>query len=458
VSDLFRDVDPYHRSDEDDVMPGKVLTVVPRPVLTVVAVLVLLAGALIAGFAGDSEAEAATNHTVTFVNDSGEKIWIGSAVNADGSQNFGSLPILDPGQRATITIPETSGPGHWRGKFFARQRCGGEPGSTFHCAVGDCGNAADHCATNSERPASLAEFNFDPADALSAAWYNISYVNAVSLPITITPTGGAAPQEGSRHCGVAGCAKPFVQSCPEANLIRDDQGAPLNCVNPNRDAETDYSRAITGLCPKAYSWSKQDTKAGNQTMFECKECSGFTVTFHGNGTPPPAAPVEELKTQPLREAQPAQAQKPAPEEASVPGQVRARKANPAPVEGSTIVSDWEGKCLDVPGANFADGVHLQVWGCDNTDAQKWAMADGMLRTKDNLCVDVAWGSSDNGAAVQLATCSGDAAQQWVLSDAGDLVNPQADKCLDIKDWNPEDGAKVQLWDCAGTANQKWHRA
>ncbi|MFG1607590.1 thaumatin family protein [Actinoplanes sp. NPDC049265] len=447
-------------------MPGKSVKAVLRPMLTAVAVLVLIAGAMIAGFGdaftGDSEAHAATNHTVTFVNDSGEKIWVGSTVNADGSQNFGSLPILEPGQRATITIPETSGPGHWRGKFFARQRCGGDPGTTFHCAVGDCGNAADHCAANSEQPTSLAEFNFDPADALSAAWYNISYVNAVSLPVTITPTGGgAAPQEGSQHCGVAGCAKPFVQSCPEANLIRDDRGAPLNCVNPNRDAETDYSRAITGLCPKAYSWSKQDTKAGNQTMFECKECSGFTVTFHGNGTPPPAAEAPAQKEVVQQQANTPKQRvegKVVAEEATVPGQLRARKANPAPVQGSTIVSDWQGKCLDVPGANFADGVHLQVWGCDNTDAQRWAIVDGMLRTKDNLCVDVAWGSRDNGAVVQLAQCTGNAAQQWVLSDAGDLVNPQADKCLDIKDWNAENGAPVQLWDCAGTANQKWHRA
>jgi len=205
-----------------------------RALLTAVAVLVLVAGSLVAafadGFTGDSQAHAATNHSVTFVNNSGEKIWVGSTVNADGSQNFDSLPILEPGQQATIEIPETSGPGHWRGKFFARQRCAGQPGSTFHCAVGDCGNAENHCAVDSERPASLAEFNFDPADALSKAWYNISYVNAVSLPITITPTGGAAPQPGSQHCGEAGCAKPFLQSCPEANLIRDDQGQPLNCV------------------------------------------------------------------------------------------------------------------------------------------------------------------------------------------------------------------------------------
>ncbi|GLY97305.1 thaumatin family protein [Actinoplanes sp. NBRC 103695] len=181
-----------------------------RWLLVIGAMLVLVAGALVAivgdAFSGGSQAHAAGDHTVTFVNDSGEKIWIGSTVNADGSQNFGSLPILDPGQRATITIPESGEPGHWRGRFFARQQCTGEPGSTFHCAVGDCGDAPDHCTINSERPASLAEFNFDPADQWGSPWYNVSYVNAVSLPITITPDGIPAPASGSQQCGEAGCA------------------------------------------------------------------------------------------------------------------------------------------------------------------------------------------------------------------------------------------------------------
>ncbi|GAB7039077.1 hypothetical protein JCM9533A_29270 [Catenuloplanes niger JCM 9533] len=400
------------------------------------------------GFTGETKAAAAANHTVTFVNDSGEKLWIGSTVNADGSQNFGSLPVLEPGQRATIEIPENSGPGHWRGKFFARQGCAGEPGSTFHCAVGDCGNAADHCAINSEQPVSLAEFNFDPSDALTAVWYNISYVNAVSLPVTITPTGGAAPQEGSQHCGVAGCAKPFLPSCPAANLVRDDQGRAVNCVNPNRDAETDYSRAVAGVCPKAYSWSKMDAMAGNQTMFECDECTGFTVTFHGNGTtPPPAGPVE----QPPQQIQ----QQEAPQAEPAPP---AQRGAADPSTGGTLVSNWNGKCLDVPNADFADGVPLQIWDCNGTDAQRWAFSGGTLMTRDNLCVDVAWGSRDSGAAVQLARCSGNPAQQWVLTEAGDVVNPQADKCLDIKDWFPENGARLQIWDCAGSVNQKWHRA
>jgi Ricin-type beta-trefoil lectin domain/Lysozyme like domain len=126
--------------------------------------------------------------------------------------------------------------------------------------------------------------------------------------------------------------------------------------------------------------------------------------------------------------------------------------------GSRVVSNWNGKCVDVPAANFSDGVQLQMYGCNGTGAQNWTFTNGTLQTQNNKCMDVAWGSTANGAVIQIAGCSGNPAQQFVLSGAGDLVNPQSNKCVDIKDWNGADGAALQLWDCGGTANQKWHRA
>ncbi|WP_433367266.1 ricin-type beta-trefoil lectin domain protein [Actinoplanes sp. CA-142083] len=124
---------------------------------------------------------------------------------------------------------------------------------------------------------------------------------------------------------------------------------------------------------------------------------------------------------------------------------------------SSVISDWNGLCVDVPNSNFSDGVPLQMWGCNGSGAQKWTFVNGTLQTSNNKCMDVAWGSTANGAVIQIVGCSGNPAQQFVLSAAGDLVNPQANKCVDIKDWNGNWGAALQLWDCAGTANQKWHR-
>jgi len=131
-------------------------------------------------------------------------------------------------------------------------------------------------------------------------------------------------------------------------------------------------------------------------------------------------------------------------------------STPQPTGGS-IVSDWHGKCIDVPNWNFADGQRLIVWNCTGGTNQKFEFVNGTVRTENNKCVDVAWGSTANGAAVQLATCSGNAAQQFVLTGAGDLVNPQANKCVDIAEWNPNNDAVLHMWDCVGGANQKWHR-
>lgn len=220
---------------------------------------------------------AAADHTVTFVNRSGRTVWIGSTVNADGSRALTGLPTLHNGQSATITIPESSAPNHWRGKFFARQDCTGTPGSTFRCRVGDCGPLADRCTTG-EQPASLAEFNFDRGDWL-APWYNVSYVNAFSLPITIEARDGVTPP-GSTECTPVGCPENLLPYCPPENLTRWADGRPMLCTNPNRDARTAYSNALSARCPKAYAWSKHDTEPGNQVVRQCRQCTGFTVTFH----------------------------------------------------------------------------------------------------------------------------------------------------------------------------------
>ncbi|MEU2422701.1 glycosyl hydrolase [Streptomyces sp. NPDC007851] len=250
-------------------------------------------------------------HTVTLENRTDGRIWVGSNVNADGSAALTGLPVLDAGQSATITVPEREGAGHWRGTFFARQGCSGDDGTTFHCAVGDCGPYADHCTTG-QQPTSLAEFNFDPADS-AAPWYDVSYVDAVSTAVTITPNDVTPPATG--ECAVAGCAVDLLSSCPAEDLTKDGAtGEPLVCVNPNRDAKTPYSDAINQKCPTAYAWSKQDAEPGNRTMYQCTKCSGLTVAFNGPGdsaapapgTPPasdrtdsPAAPLKGVSLNPV---------------------------------------------------------------------------------------------------------------------------------------------------------------
>ncbi|MFJ8751482.1 glycosyl hydrolase [Streptomyces sp. NPDC102441] len=264
-------------------------------------------------------AAGGAERTVTLQNKTDARIWVGASSNADGSPELTGLPTLDPGKSATITIPERSDAGHWRGKFFARQGCSGEEGSTFHCTVADCGPFADRCSTG-EQPASLAEFNFDPADA-SAPWYNVSYVNAVSAPITITPDGVPAPENGGQ-CASVGCPTDLLAVCPPENLTRSPTtGEPIVCVNPNRDAKTAYSQALTEKCPSAYSWSKHDAEAGNQVVRQCSECTGLTVTFHGTG-----ASSEKSRT-------PVRSTKPKPEDDGLPPNTVSKGIGLNPTDG-----------------------------------------------------------------------------------------------------------------------------
>lgn len=119
------------------------------------------------------------------------------------------------------------------------------------------------------------------------------------------------------------------------------------------------------------------------------------------------------------------------------------------------VTGLAGKCVDVAGANPADGTVVQLYTCNGSGAQQWTVGtDGTIRALGK-CLDVAGASTANGARVQLYTCNGTAAQQWNVTASRDIVNPAANKCLDVTGNNPADGTPLQIWSCTGAANQKW---
>ncbi|GIE83829.1 glycoside hydrolase family 16 protein [Actinoplanes regularis] len=133
-------------------------------------------------------------------------------------------------------------------------------------------------------------------------------------------------------------------------------------------------------------------------------------------------------------------------------------STPPPTTGNALRSNLNGRCIDIPGANPADGARLQMYDCNGTNAQQWTFnSDGTLRAMGK-CMDPAGGALANGTPIQLVTCNGNPVQRFTLSGAGDLVNLSANRCVDIKDNNAANGAQLQLWDCGGTPNQKWARA
>ncbi|MCX5052276.1 MULTISPECIES: RICIN domain-containing protein [unclassified Streptomyces] len=114
-----------------------------------------------------------------------------------------------------------------------------------------------------------------------------------------------------------------------------------------------------------------------------------------------------------------------------------------------------GKCVDVAGANPANGTPVQLYDCNGSAAQQWtAGSDGTLRTLGK-CLDVTGNGTADGATAQLWDCTGGPNQKWTVTGAHDIVNPQADKCLDVTGSSSANGTRLQLWTCTGGANQKW---
>src|SRR5882762_4841954 len=127
----------------------------------------------------------------------------------------------------------------------------------------------------------------------------------------------------------------------------------------------------------------------------------------------------------------------------------------ATAAGTGAITGYGGKCVDVSGANTANGTKVQLWTCNGTNAQTWTVGtDGTIRALGK-CLDVSAGSMANGAKVQIWDCNGTGAQQWVANAAHDIVNPQSNKCLDATGPSSADGTPLQIWSCTGGANQKW---
>jgi glucosylceramidase len=129
-------------------------------------------------------------------------------------------------------------------------------------------------------------------------------------------------------------------------------------------------------------------------------------------------------------------------------------SNP-PVGSTGPITGLGGKCVDVAGANSANGTAVQLWDCNGSAAQQWTRGtDGTLRALGK-CLDVTGMSTANGAQLQLWDCTGSGAQTFQVTAGGDIVNVGANKCLDATGNSSANGTRLQIWTCTGAANQKW---
>jgi len=120
------------------------------------------------------------------------------------------------------------------------------------------------------------------------------------------------------------------------------------------------------------------------------------------------------------------------------------------------ITGLAGKCIDVAGANSANGTAVQLYDCNGSGAQQWsAGTDGTLKALGK-CLDVTGQSTADGAQLQLWDCGGTANQRWAATAAKDLVGAGSNKCVDATGNSSANGTRLQIWTCAGAANQKWN--
>jgi beta-glucanase (GH16 family) len=113
-----------------------------------------------------------------------------------------------------------------------------------------------------------------------------------------------------------------------------------------------------------------------------------------------------------------------------------------------------GKCVDVAGANPANGTAVQLYDCNGTAAQQWTASGSTLQALGK-CMDVTSAGTADGTPVQLYDCNGTAAQSWTRGSGGTLVNTGSGKCLDATGPSSANGTRLQIWSCTGAANQQW---
>ena len=121
-----------------------------------------------------------------------------------------------------------------------------------------------------------------------------------------------------------------------------------------------------------------------------------------------------------------------------------------------IASAVTGKCADDTSSGTSNGNKIQIYFCNDTNAQMWTLAtDGTVRVY-NKCLDNTAGSSANLNPIQLWSCiPGDASQQWKQGPSQSLVNPATGKCLDDPGASSTNGTQLDLFTCNASTAQHW---
>jgi len=120
-----------------------------------------------------------------------------------------------------------------------------------------------------------------------------------------------------------------------------------------------------------------------------------------------------------------------------------------------IISEQNGKALDVKGGQARAGVEVIMWGKknDRSPNQLWYNdQSGCIRSMLN---DFSLECSAQGARFVMQPHNGLPRQQWMWQGNKIVNKVFPHECLDIERANNNDGANLVAWAYKGSANQHW---
>ena len=121
------------------------------------------------------------------------------------------------------------------------------------------------------------------------------------------------------------------------------------------------------------------------------------------------------------------------------------------------------KALDLNGGAYENGANVQLWGANDSDAQRWyvyGLGNGyytLVSGASNKALTADGDAGRAGTNVDQQTGRGTSAQRWRLqfTDGQATFVNESGKVLDVSGASTADGANVQIWDSNGTAAQRW---
>jgi hypothetical protein len=113
-----------------------------------------------------------------------------------------------------------------------------------------------------------------------------------------------------------------------------------------------------------------------------------------------------------------------------------------------------GRCLDVNGANSANGTQMIVWDCHTNANQQFTQSGQALQVLGK-CLDVP-ANAGSGTRTRIWDCNGGANQQWNVNTNGTVTNAQSGLCLDVN--GTANNSAVNVATCNNGANQRWVKA